>query len=251
MQTDTKKFPSISKGFQYTLQEQGFAGLVRGWLPTFLGYSIQGAGKFGLYEVFKKKYSDAAGGGTLTYLAASATAEFFADIGLCPLEAVKVRVQTVPGFARGLSDGLPKIVRQEGVRGLYKGLPALWGRQIPYTMVKFGTFENVVQLFYEKIVPTPKEECSKGEQLGVSFAAGYVAGVACATISQPADNLVSKLNSVEGSTIGGLVREIGLTRLFLNGLPLRIVMIGTLTGAQWAIFDAVKNANGIPTTGGH
>jgi solute carrier family 25 phosphate transporter 3 len=30
---------------------------------------------------------------------------------------VKVRVQTQPGFARGLSDGLPKFVKAEGVAG--------------------------------------------------------------------------------------------------------------------------------------
>lgn len=40
-----------------------------------------------------------------------------ADIALCPFEAVKVRVQTQPGFARGLSDGLPKFVRSEGPMG--------------------------------------------------------------------------------------------------------------------------------------
>ena len=54
MQIDTKKFPSISKGFGVTFKEGGFPGLVRGWVPTLVGYSIQGAGKFGLYEYFKK-----------------------------------------------------------------------------------------------------------------------------------------------------------------------------------------------------
>jgi hypothetical protein len=54
MQIDTKKFPSISKGFAVTVKEGGFPGLVRGWVPTLVGYSIQGAGKFGLYEYFKK-----------------------------------------------------------------------------------------------------------------------------------------------------------------------------------------------------
>lgn len=28
--------------------------------------------------------------------------------------------------------------------------------------------------------------------------------------------------------------------LFTRGLPLRIVMIGTLTGLQWGIYDAFK-----------
>lgn len=51
---------------------------------------------------------------------------------------LQVKVQTVPGYARGIADGLPKFVQQEGVGGLFKGITPLWGRQIPYTMMKFG-----------------------------------------------------------------------------------------------------------------
>lgn len=36
------------------------------------------------------------------------------------------------------------------------------------------------------------------------------------------------------------VKKLGLWGLFTRGLPLRIVMIGTLTGAQWGIYDAFK-----------
>jgi solute carrier family 25 (mitochondrial phosphate transporter), member 3 len=50
-------------------------------------------------------------------LAASASAEFFADIALCPMEAVKVRIQTKPGFARTLREGFPKILQEEGAWG--------------------------------------------------------------------------------------------------------------------------------------
>jgi len=51
---------------------------------------------------------------TSLYLAASASAEFFADIALCPMEAVKVRIQTQPGFAATLREGAPKILHGEG-----------------------------------------------------------------------------------------------------------------------------------------
>ena len=54
---------------------------------------------------------------TSLYLAASASAEFFADIALCPMEAVKVRIQTQPGFARTLREGAPKIFHGEGMMG--------------------------------------------------------------------------------------------------------------------------------------
>ncbi|KAF8052662.1 hypothetical protein N665_1523s0017 [Sinapis alba] len=256
MQIDPAKYKSISSGFGVLLKEQGVKGFFRGWVPTLLGYSAQGACKFGFYEFFKKYYSDLAGPEyaakykTLIYLAGSASAEVIADIALCPFEAVKVRVQTQPGFARGMSDGFPKFVKSEGFGGLYKGLAPLWGRQIPYTMMKFASFETIVEMIYKYAIPNPKHECSKGLQLGVSFAGGYVAGVLCAIVSHPADNLVSFLNNAKGATVGDAVKKIGMVGLFTRGLPLRIVMIGTLTGAQWGLYDAFKVFVGLPTTGG-
>ena len=55
--------------------------------------------------------------GTSLYLTASASAEFFADIALSPMEAVKVRIQTMPGFANTLREVEPKLWAMEGIRG--------------------------------------------------------------------------------------------------------------------------------------
>lgn len=255
MQIDPVKYKSIGTGFGVLYREKGLGGFFLGWLPTLIGYSAQGACKFGFYEYFKKFYSDLAGEEyankykTLIYLSGSASAEFIADLALCPFEAVKVRVQTQPGFANGLMDGWPKLVAAEGYGGLYKGIGPLWGRQIPYTMMKFACFEKTVEAIYTYLVPYPKEQCSKNTQLGVSFLAGYIAGVFCAVVSHPADNLVSYLNNKKGATISQAVESMGVTALFTRGLPLRIVMIGTLTGLQWGIYDAFKVSVGLPTTG--
>lgn len=70
------------------------------------------------------------------------------------------------------------------------------------TMMKFASFETIVEMLYKHAIPTPKNECSKPLQLGVSFAGGYVAGVFCAIVSHPADNLVSFLNNAKGATVG-------------------------------------------------
>jgi hypothetical protein len=40
-----------------------------------------------------------------------------------------------------------------------------------------GCFENTVQALYKYVIPKPKAQCSKVEQTGVSFLAGYIAGV--------------------------------------------------------------------------
>lgn len=57
IQVDPKKYGSIFNGFRVTLAEDGARGLARGWAPTFVGYSLQGLGKFGFYEVFKSLYN--------------------------------------------------------------------------------------------------------------------------------------------------------------------------------------------------
>jgi len=64
-------------------------------MPTLFGYSMQGFGKFGFYEMFKDVYKNALGASaakyqTLGFLAASACAEVIADVLLCPMEAVRI-----------------------------------------------------------------------------------------------------------------------------------------------------------------
>lgn len=245
IQVDPAKYKSVFNGFRVTLAEDGTKGLVKGWAPTFFGYSIQGMFKFGLYEVFKVYYSALIGEElsyeyrTTLYLVSSASAEFFADIGLAPLEAAKVKIQTTPGFANTLREAFPKINAEEGLTGFYKGLVPLWLRQIPYTMMKFACFERTLELLYKYVVPKPRSDCTKGEQLVVTFAAGYIAGVFCAIVSHPADSVVSKLNQEKGASAVDVLKKLGVVGVW-KGLAPRIVMIGTLTAAQWFIYDAVK-----------
>ena len=57
--------------------------------------------------------------------------------------------------------------------------------------------------------------------------------------------MVSKLNANRapgepfGAAMSRIYKDIGFKGLW-NGLPVRIVMIGTLTGLQWLIYDSFK-----------
>ncbi|VDN11060.1 unnamed protein product [Dibothriocephalus latus] len=245
IQVDKAKYGNIRQGFRVTLQEGGVRSLARGWAPTFFGYSMQGLGKFGFYEVFKHTYSgmlseeNAYLWRTSVYLAASASAEFLADIMLCPMEAAKVRIQTMPGFANTLREAMPKMIAAEGMGGFYKGIVPLWCRQIPYTMMKFACFERTVEALYKYVVPKPRAQCSKPEQLVVTFTAGYIAGVFCAIVSHPPDTIVSKLNKDPNARLMEVAKNLGLLGMW-SGLFPRIIMIGTLTALQWFIYDGFK-----------
>lgn len=259
-QVDPAKYPGLVSGIKIVKAEQGMQGLKIGWLPTLIGYSMQGFGKFGFYEIFKDVYAGIVGPENakkyqaVGWLVASACAEVIADVLLCPMEAVKVRMQTSPPgtFPTSLSAAVDQIKAAEGTSGFYKGLSPLWGRQVPYTMVKFASFEAIVRWFYSNVFTAGRENYSSGFQLSVTFISGYLAGVLCALVSQPADTIVSKLNQkkTSGSTtdaIKEIVAEVGVGGLY-RGLGARIIMIGTLTGLQWWIYDGFKTIAGLKPT---
>ena len=262
-QVDSKLYSSNLGAWRSIYSKEGLRGVFFGWSPTFVGYSFQGLGKYGFYEVFKYLYGEKVFPNmnkTVVYLGASASAEFLADLALCPFEAIKVRMQTtVPPYASNLREGWSKITAKEGIGGLYKGLYPLWARQIPYTMVKFATFETTVNQIYKQL-GKPKEAYSSLQQTGVSFLAGYIAGVGCAVVSHPADVMVSKLNADRqrnstvvdsfelelthdaagesaGKAISRIYRNIGFVGLW-NGLPVRIAMVSS--SIQSPITDSVN-----------
>jgi len=260
VQVFPEKYKSLLKGIRVVLAEEGSRGLILGWAPTFIGYHMQGLCKFGFYELFKDIYMNAAGEENankykgLIWLAGSASAEFFADIALCPMEMVKVKVQTSPTgtWPSKLVPATSKMMSTPGTRFPFGSLVPLWSRQIPYTMAKFYFFERVVQWFYDSIFTAPKDSYSKQTQLSITFASGYIAGVICALVSHPADNLVSNIGKASnaGKSVGKIINELGWVYLFTKGLGTRILMVGTLTGLQWWIYDTFKSVMGMGTTGG-
>ncbi|KAG8341674.1 mitochondrial carrier protein [Trypanosoma vivax] len=262
MQVSPEKFKGIGSGFKVVIAEDGWGprGIWKGWLPTLMGYSMQGAFKFGLYEVFKDFYANLAGEKAakkyegLIWLSGSASAEFFADVALCPMEMIKVKVQTSASgtFPTSLGAAITRMRADPSSGFPFKSLVPLWSRQIPYTMAKFFFFEKVVRLFYSCVFTKPKDEYSKATQLSITFASGYIAGIVCAIVSHPADMLVSARGKATnaGKSYGQIATEIGYCNLCTKGLLARIIMIGTLTGLQWWIYDTYKSALGLGTSGG-
>eukprot|EP01062_Namystynia_karyoxenos_P025966 TRINITY_DN2032_c0_g2_i1.p1 TRINITY_DN2032_c0_g2~~TRINITY_DN2032_c0_g2_i1.p1 ORF type:complete len:344 (+),score=152.70 TRINITY_DN2032_c0_g2_i1:86-1033(+) len=257
---------SLPQGWAKIYAETGAGGFFVGFTPTLIGYGIQGLFKFGLNEFFQDVYAGLIGGReTLDttpkkmafQAAASASAEFFADMGLCPFEMTKVKVQVeVPPSKEWAYLSTPAALAKmsadkASTRFPFGSLRPLWGRQIPYTVIKFVCFYQTAEFIYAQLAArgTKKEDMSKGQQLLVTFAAGYWAGIFCAITTQPMDNLVSMMGNKanEGKGFGQMASEMGYFNLFTKGLGTRIVMVGTLTGLQWWIYGAFKSACGFGT----
>ncbi|KAG0296533.1 mitochondrial phosphate carrier protein [Linnemannia gamsii] len=247
----------MGAAFRQVVKAEGGGVLLTGFGPTFAGYFLQGAFKFGGYEFWRKTCIDSLGSETaqnnrlLIYSVSAGIAEFFADVVLCPLEATRIRLVSQPTFATGLVSGFSRILKEDGViRGFYSGFGPILLKQIPYTMTKFVVYERVFEAALD--VAGPKEKLSGSTMTALNLGSGLVAGIAAAIVSQPADTLLSKINKSSGtgtitSRLVGLASELGVRGLFL-GLGPRIVMVGTLTAFQFALYGDIKAALG--ATGG-
>ncbi|KAK1963580.1 mitochondrial carrier [Colletotrichum eremochloae] len=240
-------------GFRQVIQNEGAGALLTGFGPTFTGYFIQGAFKFGGYEFFKKQAIDLIGldaarqNRTAVYSVSAASAEFFASIALSPLEATRIRLVSTPGFANGLIGGFSKILTQEGIGAFYSGFVPILFKQIPYTVTKFVAFEKVSEAIFSQL---DKSSLSGAAQTGVNLGSGLMAGFAAAIVSQPADTMLSKINKTKGLPGEGVVSrlvkiagELGVRGSFA-GLPTRLFMVGGLTAGQFAIYGDIKKALG-------
>ncbi len=110
---------NYSKGFADGIARVRADGhSILGWQPTFIGYSLQGLGKFGFYEIFKDVYKGIVGAENadkykkIGWSIASGSAEIIADCLLCPWEAIKLKIQlSRPGseYPTQLSEAWTKI----------------------------------------------------------------------------------------------------------------------------------------------
>jgi solute carrier family 25 phosphate transporter 3 len=244
-------------GIRQVVAKEGAGALLTGFGPTAAGYFLQGAFKFGGYELFKQQsinllgYETASNNRTAVYLASSALAEFFADIALCPLEATRIRLVSEPTYASGLIGGFSKMLKNEGIGAFYAGFGPILFKQVPYTMAKFVVYEKVSEVVYQNV---DKSTASSGLQTTINLGSGLIAGLAAAVVSQPADTMLSKINKTKGlpgegttSRLFKIAKELGLRGSY-SGIGARLFMVGTLTAGQFAIYGDVKKALG--ATGG-
>lgn len=86
------------------IEQDGAKALLGGLGPTIVGYGVEGAMKFGLYESLKPVFSQllSVEDPALPYLGASVVAGAVASVMLCPMERTRIRLVTDPNFASGL-----------------------------------------------------------------------------------------------------------------------------------------------------
>ncbi|KAL7535154.1 hypothetical protein ACHAXR_006308 [Thalassiosira sp. AJA248-18] len=251
---------SPTKAALKIIEDEGPKALTAGLGPTVIGYGLEGALKFGVYESLKPVFlSFFSGGGASSeaYLSAAVCAGALASIILCPMEETRIRLVTDPTFGDGLLDGLPKLLEEEGALSPFKrGMPPMLAKQVPYTMGKQVSFDIFAGVLYTMLVGlswVPQKEIALEVEVGAAFLASIVACLA----SHPGDVLLTATykdsdgssDAGFGSTIKRVYDEGGGFAGFFRGLNARFFHVACIITFQLVIYDQIKQALGLPASG--
>ncbi|XP_052235922.1 mitochondrial folate transporter/carrier-like isoform X2 [Dreissena polymorpha] len=128
---------------------EGIRGYYKGFIPGVLGIA-HGAIQFTLYEEMKNKYNQNKNRpidtrlNTTEYLAMSAISKIIAATCTYPYQVLRSRLQEQHSTYSGVIDVVTKILKYEGIRGLYKGMPVYLVHVTPNICIVFMIYEYVI-----------------------------------------------------------------------------------------------------------
>lgn len=188
--------------------------------------------------------------------AASTLGASVVALAVTPLDVVKVRMQAHvcpvggvlpcedPQHVAGMRDAARKIVRADGVRGLWRGLSATLALALPTTSLYFTMYESFMGY------ASTRDGIGDGTAAVVS---GAGARIFTATLASPVELARVRVQAGARDGVGDILRSVykeeGLRALW-RGLGPTLVRDAPFSAIYWGAYEALKDPNRslLPTT---
>jgi hypothetical protein len=164
MQTNPGQFSGVFSSTASILKNEGVAAFWKGAIPTATGMALENAMAFGVNEALKRAFPDdpaklSAGGrpDLVKPFAMGAVTGCCSALVLLPSEIIKCKLQGVVGKNVTAGEIIKKVVKQQGVRGLFAGLDAQLARDASFYALFFGSYEMFCYGFKQAFPSAPDE----------------------------------------------------------------------------------------------
>eukprot|EP01035_Chromulina_nebulosa_P022007 gene22007-28490_t len=177
---------SIFAAASTIFKKSGILGFYPGVIPYCLSDGVSGAIKFVVFEV-TKGFSERKLPSTflpISRFVCAAVAMIACSVALVPGEVIKTRLQS--GGYSSISSLVSSTLQLEGLQGFFTGYWATLVRDVPYTMLELGLYENIKALLRKF---RGREDLHSGDEL---LAAAITGGIT-SFVTTPLDLVKTKL----------------------------------------------------------
>ncbi|KAJ2550057.1 mitochondrial aspartate-glutamate transporter agc1 [Coemansia sp. RSA 1933] len=231
--------------FRKIVAGEGVRGLYRGLIPNLAGVTPEKAIKLAANDIMRGILATRAGTTQdklpVAYGAlAGATAGLFQVVATNPMEIVKIQMQVAATSPRADVTAMG-IVRDLGIRGLYKGTTATLLRDVPFSMLFFP----LQAMFAQQIHRSAGGDVSAKPSTLAVLAGSTVAGVIASGAVTPADVIKTRLQSSSqpsppysglGDCASRIMRTEGPSAFFKGVVP-RCLTMAPLFGIALMMYD--------------
>jgi len=195
-------YKSYGDCFQKLLKNEGPRGIYSGLLPQVIGVAPEKAIKLTVNDAIRRVGRRHSANGEITMpweILAGSCAGACQVIFTNPLEITKIRLQVQGELISDAvrhskairSKSALDIVRELGLRGLYKGALVCLMRDVPFSAIYFPTYANLKKYMFgwNPVDPTMRKNLKSWELLS----AGALAGVPAAYLTTPCDVVKTRL----------------------------------------------------------
>ena len=159
------------------------------------------------------------------------------------------RLTTSPGLYAGLTDGLLKIGRSEGFRGLYKNLHAANAWAIPYYGCELFLYDWLKNIYARSLAEAAGGGQQRRPDRVATLLIGGVSGICCTTLAYPMEMIRRKLQTqgVSGRPVlysgiadcaSQVLREQGVRGLFAGLVP-NLVKAPFSVGIMFLVYEEI------------
>lgn len=200
--------------------------------------------RFGVYEELKSVSTTARQNPNFTTLVAMASASgFLGGLAGNPADVINVRMQhdaALPAAERrnykNAIDGLMRMVREEGVPALFKGVWPNSARAVLMTASQLASYDVFKRLLLEKT--------SMKDNLTTHFSASFMAGFVATTVCSPVDVIKTRVMSSKETKgifilLSDIMKKEGFTWMFKGWVP-SFIRLGPHTIATFLFLEQHK-----------
>ncbi|KAI0151051.1 mitochondrial carrier domain-containing protein [Pestalotiopsis sp. NC0098] len=231
------------KAISEIVRQSGITSIYTGCSSLILGTTLKAGVRFLSFDYIKSLLAEDNGklsptNGILAGMLAGAVESV---VAVTPTERIKTALIDQASNRNGgrcpsafLATSL--LIRERGVRELYRGLSSTTLKQSSTSAVRMGSYNALKNMAEKFSVP---------QNAGITFATGATAGVITVYMTQPFDTIKTRSQSAAGATTADAFRSVladGGVRAFWKGSTMRLGRLIFSGGIVFTVYEKVSLA---------